>query len=154
MERIKSHDHVLQALTSLERLDFFATFNNDHFSKDVIDGLSTLTSLTRLRLKGTGIGRQGVHALAAVAQQGCLSKLLHLRVETVGVNATAVQVGRLVSDKGALSDVLVCAYLFASETSCRTHALTRFTTTTVRGAELCCDSHVYTCIASCQLFID
>ena len=67
------------------------------FSKAVIDGITPLTALTRLRMKGTGIGRQGVLALAKAAQDGRLSRLLHLRVETVGVNAAAVQVCYLVT---------------------------------------------------------
>jgi Ran GTPase-activating protein (RanGAP) involved in mRNA processing and transport len=85
----------LQALTALQRLDFFLDFNTDSISRHVIEGLAALTTLTRLRLKGTGIGTEGVTAVAAAAQERKFSKLLHLKLEAVGVNASAVQVSLL-----------------------------------------------------------
>jgi hypothetical protein len=82
----------MQALTGLERLDLFTDFSNDILSREVMDGIAGLTNLTRLRLKGTGMGTLGVNALADAVRRGSFSKLVQLRVETVGVNVTAVQV--------------------------------------------------------------
>lgn len=79
-------------MTELERLECLVDFSSDSLSASFIEGFAALTSLTRLRLKGSGIGTKGVKALAKAAQAGSFPKLLHLRMETVGVQASAVKV--------------------------------------------------------------
>lgn len=103
----------MQAIIGLERLDLFIKFTTDLLSKVVIDGIAALSSLTRLRLKGTGVGRLGVCALAEAAQRGDFAKLLHLRVETVGVNATAAQVRSVV-----LHQFVCCRYIYFFQSLC------------------------------------